>query len=204
MRVPSNCPGSASPPSRSGESSASESSAFDSVLERKNAERRAKNSGEKPAGRGLEDDGKPLVNTSPLLGSPLPDLARSAVTRPADVPEVRDLDGLVQEILVAAGPGSAPMVEVQFHSNTLDGLNVQVSKAGDEISIRFLTSSTSVAQLLSRNSEQLSQGLGARGLQVAPIQVELIQASPRLTDSRPSPGGSRRGRGSQHQQRQKG
>ena len=203
MRVRSDSVGSALPASRSSEPSASESSAFESSLERKSEERRTKNSGEKSSGRGPEDDGKPSLTTSPVLLSPLRDMVPSAAAKPSAAPEVRDLDGLVQEILVVAGPGRAPLVEVQFHSSTLEGLNVQVSKTGDEISIRFLTSSASVAQLLSQKSDQLSQGLEAKGLQVATIQVELTQASPRFTDSRPSSSDSRRGRGDQRQQRQK-
>jgi len=173
------------------------------VLQRKNEERKAKNRGEKPVDRGPEDDGKPSVTTGSLLLSLQPDIASSVVAKPADVPGVRDLEGLVQEILVVAGPGSAPLVEVQFHSDTLEGLSVQVSKTGDQVSIRFLTSSTSVAQLLSQNSSQLLQGLEAKGLQVAPIQVELTQATPRSTDSRPSSSDGRRGRGDQRQQRQR-
>src|SRR5262249_27333372 len=157
--VPVDATGPVSAPSRSGEPSASEPSAFDGVLQRKNEERKAKNRGEKPVDRGPEDDGKPSATVSPLLLSLQPDIAPSAVAKSADVPGVRDLEGLVQEILVVAGPGRPPLVEVQFHSDTLEGLNVQVSKTGDQISIRFLTSSNSVAQLLSQNSGQLLQGL---------------------------------------------
>jgi hypothetical protein len=101
--------------------------------------------------------------------------------------------------LVFAGPGTVSRVEVQFHSNTLEGLNVQIAKSGDQISIRLLTNSNSVAQLLSRNSDQLSQGLEARGLRVAPIQIELNPASPRLTDSRPASRDNRRGQGGERQ-----
>jgi hypothetical protein len=201
MRVPSDPSGSAPPPSRSGEPSASESKSFDKVLERKSEEQKAKKKGGEPGGQSLEDEGKSLaaMSSAPLL--PMPDLAPSATATAAAAPDVRDLDGLVQEI--AAVAGTDPKVEIQFNSKTLQGLNVQIGKQRDEISIRFLTASDSVAQLLSTNTDRLSQALEAKGLHVAPIQVELAPASPRFTDSSPTSRDSRRGRGDERQQRQK-
>jgi flagellar hook-length control protein FliK len=113
----------------------------------------------------------------------------------------RSLDGLVREIVVAAGPGLNSSVEVQFQSATLDGLNVRISRKGDGICVRFLTSSDSVAQLLIRNSSQLSEALLARGLHVAPIQIERAPAPSRTAESasnRDQSGNSReRGEGRQ-------
>lgn len=200
MRVPSN-PDSSPPPSRSGETPPSDSNSFDKVLERKAGDRQAKKT------RGQKDSLLPEDATKGALaaGSPVwspRDPALSGIGKPAALAEGPILDGLVREILVVSGPGTDPKVEMQFHSTTLEGLNVRLVKKGDEISIRFLTGSDSVARLLSVNSEQLSQALRAKGLHVAPIQVVL--ASP---DARPSgegydPRDGRRGRGDERQQKQ--
>jgi hypothetical protein len=202
VKIPSDQAGSAPPPSRSSESSASDSKAFDNLLERKNAERKAKDNGEKPDG--LEDDSNSSAAMGLMPFSPMRDVGPSASAKPADGPKVLDLNGLVQEIMVVAKPGTDPSVEVTFHSSTLEGLNVRVAKKGDDISIRFLTTSNSVAQLLSRSTDQLTQGLASRGLRVAPIQIEVAPAAPGITDSRPaSRDGNRGGRGDQRQQGQK-
>jgi flagellar hook-length control protein FliK len=196
MKVTSD-PGSAPPPSRSGESQTSEPKTFEKVLERKNVDRHEKKlRGQKRSGRETEaQDGLPAAAMpfAPLRQAEPPEVGKAA---PAS--EIRTLDGLVREILVEAGPGVDPKVEVQFHSKTLEGLNVRISRKGDEISIRFLTGSDSVAQLLSRNTEQLSQSLLAKGLHVAPIQVERSAASLSPEAGR-SPGDGRRGQGSERQ-----
>ncbi len=196
MKVPSD-PGSAPPPARSGESSASDSKSksFGKVLEQKSEESKASKKGEDLGDQGLGD------TTSPVPFLPMPAVAPSASAKAPAAPEIRDLNGLVQEIAVVAGTN--PKVEIQFNSKTLQGLNVQVAKQGEQISVKFLTSSDSVAQLLSSNSAQLSQALEAKGLNVAPIQVELAPASARSTDSSSTSRDSRRGRGDERQQRQK-
>ena len=127
---------------------------------------------------------------------PMRQAAPQEVSKAAPVAEVRTLDGLVHEILVEAGPGVNPKVEVQFESKTLDGLNVRIVRKGDEISIRFLTGSDSVAQLLSRNTEQLSQTLMSKGLHVAPIQVERTPTPP-ASEAGSSPKDGRRGQGNE-------
>ena len=196
MKVPSD-PSSTPPPSRSGEPSVSESKSksFGKVLEQKSEESKASKKGED-----LSDQG-PGDTTSPVPFLPMPAVAPSATAKAPAAPEIRDLNGLVQEIAVVAGTN--PKVEIQFNSKTLQGLNVQIAKQGEQISVKFLTSSDSVAQLLSSNSTQLSQALEAKGLNVAPIQVQLAPASARFTDSGSSSRDSRRGRGDERQQRQK-
>jgi flagellar hook-length control protein FliK len=203
MKVPSDPAGSAPPPSRSSEPTASESKPFDKVLERKSGEGKAKKKGEEPGGKGLEGEGKSSLAMSSAPWLSMRDGTLSATAKAGAAPEIRDLDGLVQEITAVAGPGTDPKVEIQFHSKTLEGLNVQIAKKGDEISIRFLTASDSVAQLLSKNSDQLSQALEAKGIHVAPIQVSLAPTAPRFTDSSSSSRDGRRGRGDERQQRQK-
>jgi flagellar hook-length control protein FliK len=202
MRVPNDSPGAAAPPSRAGESATSGSKKFDKVLARKGEEQKARNRGGEPAAPVSEEEGKVLGAMTAMSFLAQRETAPSAIPKTAAAPEVRDLDGLVQEILVVTGPGKNPTVEVQFHSKTLDGLNVQITRNGDEIAIRFMATSSSVAQLLSRNSNQLSQALEAKGLQVAPIRVEVASTSSGSTDSSRSYRDGRRDRGNDRQQRQ--
>ena len=201
MRVPSDPASAASPNSRPGESPGSGAKPFDKVLARKSEEHKAKKRGDEPGGQSIEDEDKLSAAMSAASFLAIRDTASPAITKAAAAPEIRDLDGLVQEIVVVARPGKDPKIEVQFPSKTLDGLNVQITKNGDDLSIRFLARSSSVAQLLSRNSNQLSQALEAKGLQVAPIQVEVASSSSSSTESAPSYKG-RRGRGDDRQQRQ--
>ena len=202
MRVPSDPAGAASPTSRPGESPGSAAKAFDKVLARKSEEHKARKRGDEPGGQSIEDEGKLSAAMSAASFLAIRDMASPAIAKTAAAPEIRDLDGLVQEIMVVAGPDKDPKVEIQFPSKTLDGLNVQITKNGDDLSIRFLARSSSVAQLLSQNSNQLSQALEAKGLHVAPIQVEVASSPSSSTESAPSYKDGRRGRGDDRQQRQ--
>ncbi len=114
--------------------------------------------------------------------------------------EAADIQALVQEILVVSKPDGQQSVEIQFNSKSLDGLNVKISQEQNQIAIRFSTASASVSELLSRNLDQLSDGLQRKGVQLAPIQVELTSGS---TSSVPSNTTSRDGRrGQQREDRQ--
>jgi flagellar hook-length control protein FliK len=198
MKVPTDPPASSPPPSQSGEPSSSRSKSFDKVLERKSGEQKGRNKGQDPASQALEDDGTQGAAMSSLL--PMRDVGSSASAKVAATPAPQVLDGLVQEIAVVAGKD--PRVEIQFNSKTLEGLNVHIAKQGDEIAIRFLTASDSVARLLSQNTGQLTQSLQAKGIHVAPIQVALAPASNRSTDSSSTSRDGRRSRGDGRQQRQ--
>jgi flagellar hook-length control protein FliK len=200
MKISADRSGSA-PPTRTGEPSAPESKTFDKVLERKSQERSTKKGGRNSVDRALEGEDKLPVAIGPMPFFPTAGFALAAVSTAAPVPEIQVLDGLVKEIMVVAGPGTDPKVEVQFHSKTLEGLNVQIAKDGDRISIRFVTRSETVAQLLSRNSGHLSEALEAKGLHITPIQVELAPASPRPAGAGSSPRDNRRSRGDERQQR---
>jgi hypothetical protein len=197
MKIPSDP---SQPPARSGDAAAPGSRSFDKVLERKTEDRQSRKARpQKLPGLDPEEDGKNL-SAGAAIALPLSrEAARSQVAGPAVAPDVQVLEGLVREIVVVAGPGVDPKVELQFHSKTLDGLNVRVVKKGDEISIRFLTGSDSVAQLLSRNSAQLSEALLAKGLHVAPIQVEFARGPAGSTRANDSPRDGRRGQGQERQ-----
>ena len=202
MKVPDNPPPSqAAPASTPSDSAASGPGSFDKVMRRKAED--AKSDKKRPLMSGLGDD--PGSANAAVASAPFLDLlvqAPAAAGTPALAP-AKQLDGLAQEIVVHATPGVEPKVELQFQSTTLDGLNVRITRKGDEISIRFLTGSDSVAQLLAQNSGQLSQALSAKGLQVAPIRVELSPTPARSTDSSPQSGSDRGGQGERQQKRQR-
>jgi hypothetical protein len=199
MRVPSDRgPASAQSAPRSGDGPA-EAKSFDKVLESKTEEKKSRGDGPKGRRPAIEHEGPQGLASGLLATLPFPDLGPATVAKAGFTPEVRQLDGLVQEILVVAGPGVAPQVEVQFQSTTLEGLNVQIVRKGDEVSIRFLTGSDAVAKLLTRNVDQLSQSLHAKGVPVGPIQVELAPAPARSADAQHDPRGGRRERGDQRQ-----
>lgn len=113
--------------------------------------------------------------------------------------EPASIQALAHEILVVAQPNGQRSIEVQFNSKTLDGLHVKISQQQDQISIRFSTTSASVSDLISRNLDQLSDALQHKGLQLAPIQVEV---TPAQTNSESTSRGSTNGRSGQQNERQ--
>ena len=85
------------------------------------------------------------------------------------------LTSLVQEIASHAPAEANASVEIQFHSNTLDGLLVKIQGKGDQVDVRLFTDSEAVRQLLSTNLTALSQALEQRGY-IAPT-VTIAQRS---------------------------
>lgn len=116
--------------------------------------------------------------------------------------EAEDIEGLIQEILLVCKPDGHPSIEIQFSSKTLEGLRVHISQEQDEVAIRFSAASALLSELISSNLDQLSDNLHSRGLQVAPIEVELAPAPIDSGPSRAAPRHGRRGRGSEREQRE--
>lgn len=147
----------------------------------------------------------------PASVMPAPQFTPDTIFQPVAATPAADasaIQGLVQEILVATKPDGQNSVEIQFNSKTLDSLHVQISKDQDQIAIRFSAANESVSNLLSRNISQLSDALREKGLQVAPIQVELrpapISSSPSDTPQRDGRrGGQSDQRRDQQQQQQR-
>jgi flagellar hook-length control protein FliK len=129
------------------------------------------------------------------------EIKESRSARPGlDSALVRDL---VQEIVLVTQPTGAQAVDVQFNSRTLQNLKVRISKDGEQISIRFSSPNDTVSQLLSRNVEQLSSALAARGV---PAVIDIHTGTPASMsdDTRGAPGEQRRDqRQGQQQKRQR-
>ncbi len=179
-----------------GRQPSSTSSSFSEVLGRKlgDAERK----------KAQQDQQLPLSDETSLA---LPTILPVDLTQPRVVSqpsaetrsEAANIQALVQEILVVAQPNGKQSVELQFNSKTLDGLRVKITQDQDQIAIRFSAASASVSELISRNVDQLSDALHRKGLQLAPIQVEL---TPTPTNSAASNTESRDGRrGGQNEER---
>lgn len=94
------------------------------------------------------------------------------VESPRPVYEARQIKGIVQEIQTVVHPGGKTQVDIQLNSQTLDGLQIRITRDDTgKIAIQFSTQSDDVSQLLDRNMGNLTQSLAGRGLQVAGIQI---------------------------------
>jgi flagellar hook-length control protein FliK len=116
--------------------------------------------------------------------------------------EAANIQALVQEILVVTQPNGQRSVELQFNSKSLDGLQVKISQEQDQIAIRFSASSSSVSDLISRNLDQLSDALHRKGLQVAPIQVEVVPTPANVESTNTGSKDGRRQEQNEQQRRQ--
>lgn len=123
------------------------------------------------------DDADPDVEKLPqgamqamLSQQPTPEV--QAVERPRPLYEMQQIRSIVQEVRMVTKPGDKSQIEIQLTSKTLDGLQIKIER-GEEgrMRIDFMTKNDDVAQLLSRNMQNLSQSLAAHGLRVSNIQV---------------------------------
>lgn len=175
----------------------SASGSFSEILERK-----LENAGERKSKEGepfyLPDDAAlPLAAVIPVDQNQVGVASEPSVQMRS---EPATIQALAHEILVVAQPNGQRSVELQFNSKTLNGLCVKISQQQDQISIRFSTTSASVSDLISRNLGQLSDVLQHKGLQLAPIQVDV---TPTPTNSESTNSGSRDGRSGQQNERRR-
>ena len=97
--------------------------------------------------------------------------SQQRVEKPQSTMDTRQLDGLVQEISVAAQDKST-QVDIQLNSQTLQGLHIRIaSDQGGSIAIQFTTASAAVSEFLSGNIQQLSNALAERDIKVSEIRV---------------------------------
>jgi flagellar hook-length control protein FliK len=210
MKVSADSPPPVPTQASTGDSKGSESKPFAKVLKEK-AEADAGDTNEqdyfsfprakKPGEQIAAGDGVPVPQLLPV-STAAPVLSGGAPATDA-AGQTAAIQSLVQEISVAAPPGGPQSVEVQFNSTTLEGLKVRVTSTDGDTTIRFSTSSQSVSQLISRNADQLSQALEAKGIQAGPIQVEWRPASVASSSSDGTPSrDNRRGQSDGRQQKQ--
>jgi Flagellar hook-length control protein FliK len=83
------------------------------------------------------------------------------------------IQNLVHEIQVHVDPRGGAEVRIQFDSEVLDGLRVNIRKGEEgEIGITFLAQNETTTQLLSKHIPTLSHALASRGVPVASIRLD--------------------------------
>lgn len=86
--------------------------------------------------------------------------------------DLQKIRALVQEVRLASSQsGDKMQMDVTLNSQTLDGLQIRIEREDGRMSIQFATRNDEVAQLLTRNMQNLQQSLAAHGLRVANLQV---------------------------------
>lgn len=94
------------------------------------------------------------------------------------------IQGLVQEIWTSMNERGQEQVQIQLNSKVLDGLQIQITREKDAISLRFISRTDQTAQLLSRNTGALAASLAEHGVQVNRIELN-NREQPLSRDSRP-------------------
>ncbi len=98
--------------------------------------------------------------------------AAQPVEAPRPLQDLQKIRALVQEVRLASSPsGDKMQMDVTLNSQTLDGLQIRIEREDGRMSIQFATRNDEVAQLLTRNMQNLQQSLAAHGLRVANLQV---------------------------------
>jgi flagellar hook-length control protein FliK len=138
----------------------------------------------KPALPGKEMLAKPAVTEIQPLPQEAPPLEQvsppvDASSRILRTPELEKLVGeIVQEIHSFQGANGSRHVDILFDSKTLQGLHVHIEQRKEAVAIQFDTRSDAVAALLSQHSQELSQGLEARGIRVSEVAVSRTTSQP--------------------------
>jgi len=119
---------------------------------------------DQPAAPGTPAPVFPLKTEAPAAAQP--------VEAPRPLQDLQKIRALVQEVrLVSAPSGDKTQMDITLNSQTLDGLQIRIERDEGRMNIQFATRSDEVAQLLTRNMQNLQQSLAAHGLRVANLQV---------------------------------
>jgi hypothetical protein len=94
------------------------------------------------------------------------------VEAPRPLQDLQKIRALVQEVRLASSPsGDKMQMDITLNSQTLDGLQIRIERNEGRMNIQFATRNDDVAQLLTRNLQNLQQSLAAHGLRVANLHV---------------------------------
>ncbi|MBV8808612.1 MAG: flagellar hook-length control protein FliK [Acidobacteriaceae bacterium] len=106
-------------------------------------------------------------------GSELPPTIRQPESI-SSAPASTDIERLASEIvdnISSHEAGGARSVEIQFNSQTLEGLRVSVQTLQGSITVSFLSPVSRVAGLVQRNLGSLRSALESKGIRVAQLAV---------------------------------
>ncbi len=114
----------------------------------------------------------PAVPLPPIGPLPPVDLPVEAAPPPTPTNTVERIIALATEISAKIEPAAVGPVTIKFDAKTFDGLEVQLSRERGQLSVRLVSQTPEVAQLLTSNVENLRHRLEERGYRQAIIQVQ--------------------------------
>lgn len=94
-----------------------------------------------------------------------------AIAGPSAWPKVTELAHEIVEHISSSGTHNAPAINIEFKSQTLEGLQVQVKSLEGFISVNFFTAVPHVAELLSNHLDGLRLALENRGVRVRQLRI---------------------------------
>ena len=126
----------------------------------------------------LEEPKKPelfaqlLEQKAPFIPLPPVDLPVEETPPPSPTNTVERITALATEISAKIEPAALGAVTIKFDAKTFDGLEVQLSRERGQLTVRLVSQTPEVAQILTSNVENLRHRLEERGYRQAIIQVQ--------------------------------
>ena len=123
----------------------------------------------------LEEKAAPmplLQAASTPIALPAVDLPVEAAPPPTPTNTVERITALATEISAKIEPAALGAVTIKFDAKTFDGLEVQLSRERGQLTVRLVSQTPEVAQILTSNVENLRHRLEERGYRQAIIQVQ--------------------------------
>ncbi len=113
-----------------------------------------------------------LEQKAPVIALPPVDLPVEETAPPPPTNTLERITALATEISAKIEPAAVGPVTIKFDAKTFDGLEVQLSRERGQLSVRLVSQTPEVAQILTSNVEDLRHRLEERGYRQAIIQVQ--------------------------------
>jgi len=113
-----------------------------------------------------------ILPLPPVVPLPPVDLPVEAAAPPTPTNTVARITALATEISAKIQPAAIGPVTIKFDAKTFDGLEVQLSRERGQLTVRLVSQTPEVSQLLTSNVETLRHRLEERGYRQAIIQVQ--------------------------------
>ena len=113
-----------------------------------------------------------ILPLPPVVPLPPVDLPVEAAAPPTPTNTVERITALATEISAKIQPAAIGPVTIKFDAKTFDGLEVQLSRERGQLTVRLVSQTPEVSQLLTSNVETLRHRLEERGYRQAIIQVQ--------------------------------
>ena len=114
----------------------------------------------------------PMAATAAIADADGP--AAAAVTGP-NAPKLPDalIQEIVKRVLVGTTEEGLSEFHIEFKSDVLGGVRLEISSEGGKIKAKFVTDDVNVGRLLKASEGQLSRAFGHKGLQLDRLEVEV-------------------------------